>query len=324
VQVSPSQDICRKQNEQAAATSPPERQERRLLHRLAGWLAGSRLLSRGRSLFEANSRDWNLPLSKLGKLQAGGYLILKDYADGRFPPKFEDQAKAYQGEIDYFQSAPGQGAAEFCEGEMRKPFWGPASYAKYSRDFARLLSILDRLGLKPGHRLLELGCCSGWMSEFLAITGYRVVATSIAPVEIELARRRLAACQAKGVKTDLEFLVCPMESVDECEPVRRNGDYDGVFVFEALHHAFDWRRTIRASFRCLKPGGWLLVAGEPNLLHTFISYRVARLAGTHEIGLSQKAMLAVMKECGFKETRVLAPRINNGFSPHWIAARKGS
>jgi SAM-dependent methyltransferase len=51
--------------------------------------------------------------------------------------------------------------------------------------------------------------------------------------------------------------------------------FDGVFVFEALHHAFDWRQAIQASFHCLKEGGWLVLANEPNLLHTYISYRVA-------------------------------------------------
>ncbi len=293
-----------------------------MLRRLAGWVAGSPLLARGRTLFEANARDWNLPLSKLGKLQAGGYIILRDYADGRFPPKFADQAATYQAEIDYFKSAPGLGLAEYAEGIMRKPFWGSADFRRYSREFAKLLTALERLGLTPGHRLLELGCGCGWMSEFLALSGYRVMATSLAPIEIELARKRVIACQVKGLKAELEFGLSPMESVDECEAVRRGGDYDGVFLFEALHHAFDWRRTIRAAGRCLKEGGWLLVAGEPNVLHVFIAYRVARLSGTHEMGLSRKAMLAAMREGGFRETRVLAPRVNDGLSHHWIAARK--
>ncbi len=46
-----------------------------------------------------NSKNWNLSLSKLGKLQAGMYLILEDYSQGLFPPKFEDQAKTYAGSV---------------------------------------------------------------------------------------------------------------------------------------------------------------------------------------------------------------------------------
>jgi 2-polyprenyl-3-methyl-5-hydroxy-6-metoxy-1,4-benzoquinol methylase len=292
--------------------------------RIAGWLADSWFLSRGRTLFDANRERIDYPLSKLGKLLTGVYIILKDYAEGHFPPRFEDRDKAYKGEIDYFKSLPGIGIEEFRDREMRKPFWGHAAYGKYSRNFGRLLKALERLGLEPGHRLLELGCGTGWMSEFLAISGYKVMGTSIAPVEIELAQKRAHACLAKGLQVDLEFCVSPMEAVADCELVRRRGAYDGVFVFEALHHAFDWRQSFEASHRCLKPGGWLLVASEPNLLHTFISYRVARLTGTHEIGLCQKAMLTALTDCGFTETLVLAPRINNRVSHHWIAARKHS
>src|SRR6267142_1390426 len=51
----------------------------------AGWLSSSFLFARGRTLFEANSRSWNLPMTKWDKLLAGGYLILKDFSKAGFP-----------------------------------------------------------------------------------------------------------------------------------------------------------------------------------------------------------------------------------------------
>jgi len=111
-----------------------------------------------------------------------------------------------------------------------------------------------------------------------------------------------------------------MESVHEV--LQEQESFDGVVVFEALHHAFDWRRAMESAYLCLKAGGWLVLANEPNLLHTFISYRVARLSNTHEIGLSRKALTREMRRVGFKETRVFAPKPNNLVSPHWLAARK--
>jgi 2-polyprenyl-3-methyl-5-hydroxy-6-metoxy-1,4-benzoquinol methylase len=287
---------------------------------VAGAIAESFFFNRGKRLYEANSKDWLLSLSKIDKLWAGGFIILKDYSEGRFPPVFEDQARAYAGEVNFCESMPGVTLAENLAAQGRKPFWGPVAFAKYSRDFTDLLAALEQIGLKPGSRLLELGCGTGWMAEFLALSGYPVVGTSIAPSEIALAEKRVEGLKARGMKAELSFKVAPMESVDAAWP--EPPQFDGVFVFEALHHAFDWRKTIGAGWRCLKPGGWLLLANEPNLIHTFVSYRVARLSNTHEIGMSRKEIVQEMKRCGFKEVRVLKPKFDNWIAPHWIAARK--
>ncbi len=291
-----------------------------VLNAAAGWLSSSFLFARGRTLFEANSRSWNLPMTKWDKLLAGGYLILKDFSKGRFPPEFADRTKAYQAEIDFYQSTPGQSLKTNLEAHSRKPFWGSEGFAEYSARFVKVLRIFEQIGLRPGHHLLEVGCGSGWMAEFLALSGYSVCGTTIMPMDIAIANKRVAAWCARDLSNQLDFKVSPMESVHE---VMQEGEsFDGVFVFEALHHAFDWRQAIKAAYCCLKPSGWLILANEPNLLHTFISYRVARLSNTHEIGLSRKALTREMQQVGFSETRVFAPKLNDLTSPHWIAARK--
>jgi len=261
-------------------------------------------------------------MSKFGKLSSGIYIILKDYSEQRFPPRFDDEAQTHESEANFMFNIPGGEREEMLAIEVRKPFWSHAVASRYLGDFLKLLQILESLGLAPGMKLLELGCGSGWMSEMLAQCGYNVMATTISPFEIELAERRRAACQAKHIRTRLQFAIAPMESVDQAAAVQAFGDFDAVFVYEALHHAFDWRKTFRAAYRCLKPGGWFFIANEPNVLHTFISYRVARLVNTHEIGLSQSEMLKELRQCGFAETRVLAPRFNNLVSHHWVLARK--
>ena len=72
----------------------------RPFRKVAGVLASSRLLKRGEKLWQENSKDWNYPLSKWDKVWCGGYVILKDFASGEFPPQFKDQAKAYENEIE--------------------------------------------------------------------------------------------------------------------------------------------------------------------------------------------------------------------------------
>lgn len=292
----------------------------RVLRSAARSVSASILFSRARRLHDLNRQNWNLPLSKMDKLLVGSYMILRDFSVGEFPPRFENEAAAYKAEIDYAESLPGLTLAQVKESSMRKPFWMAASFRTYGNNLIRLLEIFEALGLKPGSRLLELGCGAGWMAEFLALAGYSVTGITIAPHEVEVANLRRAAFQARGLNNDLEFRVCPMERADEV--LEKAECFQGVFIFEALHHAFDWQKTIHAACRCLAPGGWLVIANEPNLLHTFISYRVGKLSNTHEIGMSQRKLIQEMRKAGFSEVKVFHPRFNNLISHHWIAAKK--
>src|SRR4051812_43132554 len=86
---------------------PPETPLPSSARRLAARFAESPFLRRGKKILELNFKNWNLPLSKLQKIEAGLYLILRDYARGHFPPRFDDRAAAYQGEIDYANTLPG-------------------------------------------------------------------------------------------------------------------------------------------------------------------------------------------------------------------------
>jgi SAM-dependent methyltransferase len=291
-----------------------------LLKRLSAQLAESPLLRTGKSLWERNQTDWNLPLSKAQKLAAGLYIILRDHADGRFPPTFQDQQKAYQAEIDYNSNLPGLTPDSVMDANLRKPFWGQRIMERHLQDFCRLAGDLRRLGVAPGSRLLELGCGMGWMAEFFALLRYDVTGTSIAPGDIQAARSRASTLAARGLAVRLDFRVGPMESVHEV--VADLPPFDAVFVYEALHHAFDWGQGLDASFRCLRPGGWFLLASEPNRVHTAVSYRVARLSNTHEIGFARGALLRRLRSAGFRDIRVLRHRLGLGVRTHWLAARR--
>jgi 2-polyprenyl-3-methyl-5-hydroxy-6-metoxy-1,4-benzoquinol methylase len=290
------------------------------IQKLAGLLSRSILFSRGRRLYEQNSQRYNLPLSRFDKLWSGSFLILRDYSVGHFPPTFEDQQAAYQAERDFNESLPGIDLKDVQEGHARKPFWGSAQFAKYSKDFSRLLRVLEQIQVRKGQRLLEVGCGPGWTAEFLAMSGFSVVGTTIAPHDVLLAHQRAQAFAQRGLADSLEFKEAPMESVDTL--FNPPAQFDAAYAYEALHHAFDWRKAVQSVHRCLKPGGWLILANEPNVLHTCISYRVSRLSNTHEIGFRQKDLLSGLRDAGFQQLRIFAPRINNLVSQHWIAAQK--
>src|SRR5262245_1220934 len=235
-----------------------------LLRRIAGACSSSFWSKKGRQLWELNSQNFAYPMSKWDKLWCGGYIILKDYAAGLFPPQFKDQAEAYQNEIEYHVSLPGIDSAEVFSRLSSKPFWDAGICETYLKGFTRIYQGFLRHEIKPGQRLLELGCGSGWMAEFFAMAGYSVIGTTISPHDVAVANKKVAAIKAKELKAELEFRACPMESVDEIPDFR--SAFDGVYVFEALHHAYDWRKALQAAAAVLKAGGWLLLANEPNRL----------------------------------------------------------
>lgn len=283
------------------------------------WLANSPPLRRGRALLEKNQANWNLPMSKLEKLQVGVYLILSDFAEGKFPPAFEDQRSTYDGEI-HFRRSTGVDPVTLSEWELRKPYWFGSAARHYLHGLTTILHEFERLGIAPPQKLLELGSGTGWMAEVFARFGFDVWGTSIAPDEVMDARRRIEGIRSIGLRCNLEFRVAPMETVHE--HVADRAPFDAVFVFEALHHAHSWEDTFRSAFQCLRPRGWFIIAAEPNLLHTFISYRVGKLSNTHEIGLSASKMRRHLRAVGFSKVITLRNRPHFFYRTHWIAAQR--
>ncbi|MGB7249284.1 MAG: class I SAM-dependent methyltransferase, partial [Phormidesmis sp.] len=196
---------------------------------------------------------------------------------------------------------------------------GNERYLKY---FLELCDALKLCGLQPPRTILELGAGSGWMSEFLATMKFRAIATTIGQSSIEQIYKRSDSLKVKGFPERLTGFRSPMESIDATLQQQGEPPVDVIFVFEALHHAYDWRKTFRAVYSSLKPGGWFIICREPNLLHTFVSYRAAKLSNTHEIGMSRAAMLTALKEIGFQKQIILKNHLHFFVKPHWIAAQK--
>jgi len=295
------------------------------MRRSAGLLAESFLLRPGRKIHESRPDDWKLDQSFKDKAWASLYLIAKDFSRGEFPPNFTDQQETYRREAQYLESIPGAAVNETLEREMRKPFWPSdapwlSGLGQYLKSFLFLLRYLSQADVPPSSKLLELGCGSGWMAEFLALYGYTVVATSLASAELEIARRRVAALDVKGCGAKLKILAAAMETVSR--DTASEVPFDAVYVHEALHHAFDWKAAAGEAYRVLRPGGYFFICQEPNAAHTYICYRSAKILQTHEIGFHKSELVQGLKDVGFSEVTVLLPKVNNFISPFWIRARK--
>ena len=203
---------------------------------------------------------------------------------------------------------------------MRKPFWFGDWDSYYLSHFMMASEAMKRVGVSPPQKMLELGCGLGWMAEFFALCDFDVLATTISEEEVKIAEKRIESIKVKGVQPRLAFRSSPMETI--AEHVADVAPFDVIYIYEALHHAFDWRKALDSASRCLKPGGWLFLLNEPSLLHTFILYRVARLAHTHEIGFRMNDVKRHLRVLGFTDVQVISRKPHLLVKPFSIAARK--
>ncbi len=128
------------------------------------------------------------------------------------------------------------------EGDARRSLEA-AQTAKYQR-------IVDRLALRPGMRVLEIGCGWGGFALHAAMQGIRVHGITLSTEQLEYARARVH-------RAGLTELV----SLELCDYRDVQGRYDAVVsieMFEAVGEAF-WHRWFTVVGRCLADGARALV-----------------------------------------------------------------
>lgn len=131
--------------------------------------------------------------------------------------------------------------------------WGWGSPAGRLRALRRAGLIADGACLKPGSRVLEIGCGTGLFTEFFAKAGSSIVAVDISPELLDKARTR-------GLPPDQVTFCC--KRFEDCD---LEGPFDAIIGSSVLHH-LDILPALRQIKRLLKPGGVLSFA-EPNMLN---------------------------------------------------------
>ncbi|MCI0703097.1 MAG: class I SAM-dependent methyltransferase [Planctomycetia bacterium] len=193
---------------------------------------------------------------------------------------------AKQNEIDY-PVRLGEWVLKCVSG---KPFADPHC----GRLLIRLGTILSLLPERPA-RILDLGCGTGWTSQFFARAGHEVVGADISPGMIRVANDQR---DAAGL-TNLTFVVADYEQLNFRD------EFDAVVFFDSLHHAEDERLAIAKAFAALKPGGVCLTA-EPGRGHHDSEEARAAVA---EYGVTEKDMppehiVDLGRQVGFASFRV--------------------
>jgi SAM-dependent methyltransferase len=133
---------------------------------------------------------------------------------------------------------------------------GEGMDAETHRHFCDFANIAVALGLPAGSRLLDVGCGSGWMSEYFARLGYQVKGVDISPVLIEMSRDRLAR-----IPYDVDHettLWCSFE-VHDIESAPLAETFDAVLCYDSLHHFENEDEVMRNLAAMLPVGGVLFI-----------------------------------------------------------------
>lgn len=112
-------------------------------------------------------------------------------------------------------------------------------------------SVIEDAGIRPGMRVLDVGCGVGGPTLTIAQhSGAHVVGVNINARQIEIARQRAAEAGLAGSVT--------FEVADAMQMPFPDASFDHVYLFESGYHMPDKRKFVAECARVLKPGGCFL------------------------------------------------------------------
>ena len=175
-----------------------------------------------------------------------------------------------------------------------------ASLLRYQR------FIADRLSLKPGMQVLDVGCgVGGPMGNLARQSGASIVGININAYQIE---------RAKAHTRDVQSL-CNFIHGDYMQIPKGDDSYDGAYAIDATCYAPDKTALYREIFRVLRPGAcfackeWCLTEkfDPQNAEHMRIKHSIMKGDGLPDIDLMSEVCTA-LRMAGFDilETRDLA------------------
>lgn len=249
-----------------------------------------------------------------------GFLDARRELRRRRPPHFRPRSAVSPAAVPPLEDLPlaeverinARSEEYFERGGAMQAFWVNKPFSDYAwtgwtlTRFGQLLTALD---LRPGDRVLDFGCGTGWSTLMLARMGMDVVGMDISASALEIARQTaedasaLQSCAGRPPR----FELFPGEAIPFDD-----GYFDAIVVFEAFHHLPNPRRVLGEFARVLAPNSRLGLA-EPGVGHsTSLSSRAEMEHGVLEREVDLEQLHRAALSAGFHGVEVLVP----GLHPH--------
>ena len=169
---------------------------------------------------------------------------------------------------------------------------GPAGKLRW----ARRVEMLSR-HLRPGMKVLELGCGTGLFTHELARSGATITAIDISPELLEMAKR-------DSCLPNVTYQTGNAYALSYCDAA-----FDSVIGSSILHH-LEIQEALREIYRVLKPGGTMYFT-EPNMLNPQIAVQKnvrwvkERLGDSpDETAFFRWPLRELLQQTGFRDIRI--------------------
>ncbi len=195
--------------------------------------------------------DWSGAFSSL----AAKGLIEGDDAGYRLTEAGRPLGDAYQRERPdmywyYYQRFYPAAHASAAHSRLCERVFGEDLCQEGMVDMAAIEDLLGRLDLKPGDRLLDLGCGAGAIAKYISErTGAKVTGLDYSAPAIAVANERTA-----DQRDRLTFLQGDMNALD-----LPAGSFDAVVSLDTLYWVADLADTLGQALRTIKPGGQIAI-----------------------------------------------------------------
>jgi SAM-dependent methyltransferase len=153
-----------------------------------------------------------------------------------------------------------------------------------------------RAEVKPGDRVLDLGCGQGDLTADLAGMGAQVVGVEVAQAAVDRARAR---------HPDLRFDLAPIDGALPLE----DGAFDAVWASEVIEHVADTARWLSEIRRVLVRSGRLLLTTPDHGRLRLALHGIGRYSeplGDHLHLYDARSLRAVLKDFDFSDVQVRA------------------
>ncbi len=214
----------------------------------------------------------------------------------------------------YDQSAPMSDA--FNDGQVHLAYWYDAQDGAPMTEASRRLTakVADSLGLRPGMRVLDVGCGMGTPALQLAADyDVEVVGINISTVQVQAARER---AEQAGLADRVSFRIADFMDLAEFA----DESFDAVIAMEVLLYSKDLVDALRGLRRVLKPGGRLSLSETTREDMSVAEAEEFATTFQAEFLISVPEWIAALRAAGleFQESVQCGPRVF-GMGPKYLA-----
>lgn len=176
----------------------------------------------------------------------------------------------------------------------------------YNRRLADIIALV-----RPGLRVLEIGCGIGADLHWIAMQGAHVTGIDVKSEWVDAARKLTEHVKASFGRDDLNVDLRRINLL-----ALANDEYDLIYMKDTFHHLEPRDKVIAKIVSLLAPGGSVIIV-EPNAWNPAIQYQMFRIRGLKTV--IEKIDRATGEHFIYGNERLISgPAIARGFAAHGI------